>query len=284
MFAHLKPCISMVRDRLDTRALRFSFTKKLEENDFHCPYCKKYLKDVKKVNETYLRHADQLCTEEGKKRKREEEEQDAFENERMESFDPVLQADIQEPNHSGLREEANYGNEGSESEEEERDDPEEGPWEGWLLDASKEVHVNGDKRQTAAQLRSYLKHTIGSISVGDIARQMIEAQMPEKTADGMLSLIRQVLPATKQKYVPQSMHNIKRALKARHIDSTAIHICSTCWNYAWKPCLKSEWPIHVEQCICKACTCPACGKGKRFDCKSPQKVEPKAVRSSETWI
>ena len=79
-----------MRDRVALGALRENFIRRLEENDDHCPYCKKFLANVKKKNETFLRHAEQHCTSEWRKRRREHMEAE----ERRADFQPAIEFDI----------------------------------------------------------------------------------------------------------------------------------------------------------------------------------------------
>lgn len=284
-----------MRDRVALGALRENFIRRLEANDDHCPYCKKYLANVKKKNETFLRHAEQHCTSEWRKRRREHMEAE----EKRADFQPAIEFDIELEDEEANALSDAESNESSKSsdisedgEDEEQQQVEQGlnenhdldAWEADFLNASKEIHMSGKRRQTAASFRNYLKEKIGSITVAHVAHEMIDMQLTEEQTNRVLRLCRCLLPEKRAKHLPQSVHNIKRALKMRQIDAIEIHMCGGCWNHAWRPCLRADWPVHPDTCSCSACTCPSCATRKRFKKKNSKQVEPQAVRHDPYFL
>lgn len=190
-----------MRDRVALGALRENFIRRLEANDDHCPYCKKYLANVKKKNETFLRHAQQHCTSEWRKRRREHMEAE----EKRADFQPAIEFDIELEDEEANALSDAESNEASESsdisedgEDEEQQQVEQGlnenhdldAWEADFLNASKEIHMSGKRRQTAASFRNSLKEKIGSITVAHVAHEMIDMQLIEEQTNRVLRLCR----------------------------------------------------------------------------------------------
>jgi hypothetical protein len=251
-----------MRDRISVGALRQRFLSHLEENEWKCPNCNKNLQSM--CDRTRMNHAYKKCVPSNDENQENEENGESDEPE----FGAVLDnnvnvttaPDISNPSDVDDGEDVEGG--GQHDEEEDLD-----VWEGSFLDASKEVQIGGQKRQTAAQVRENLKVEIQGQSVGSILHRISSINTNIKVKDEILDVIKAVVPPSKRKLIPNSWHILRRAMKVKDLSAVEIQICPSCWGHAWKPCKKEDWPRHSQECDCAECTCPQCGEGKRFVCQ-----------------
>ena len=261
-----------MRDRVSVAALRQRFLLQLDRNEWKCPNCSKNLQSM--CDRTRMNHAYKKCISSNLEN---QENQDGANDEP--EFEAIINNDVTvsiAPEFADDHDEQHVGSEDPDAESDDEqdvgsqdldagsDDDVFDIWEGNFLDASKEVQVGGQNRQTAAQVRENLKVEIQGGTVGEILHKVSSFQANVATKDGILKLLQQVLPQNKKRLIPNSWHILRRAMKVKDLSAVEIHTCPACWGHAWKPCKKEDWPRHSLECECAECTCPQCGEGKRF--------------------
>ena len=268
------------RSKFRTAGLRARLTEELVEGQ--CPYCKADLRG--KTSKTLLIHADKKCV------KGEEEEFEGGVVQDIQLFIPPGELEVLREEQDTASQDRNNDDDGDNDDETEgeRDlvdnadvlEQQEDEYPGRqhdFEDTAKDLHVNGSLRQTAAQIRQILSEDLGEVSIADIIHEITSLHASEVVKNKVLSLIRLTHSQSKRKRVPNSVHIMRRAIRTRHISAVEIHICDKCWSYAWKPCLREQWPDHAPECTCEGCTCPGCKKGKRFETVGRRKIKPKQV-------
>jgi hypothetical protein len=136
------------------------------------------------------------------------------------------------------------------------------------------------ERQTAFQVRAHLNKEISNsgTSVGRILFKILEKENTVSNYADKLELARE---CTSCPDLPNSWHTLSKAIRMRCVDEVDYHICDVCWDHAWMPTRKENWPDCSEECRCKECICPKCYEGdgtisRRFE-KTCTGLVPKQV-------
>jgi hypothetical protein len=263
--------------------LKMSFKRVLERNNGFCPHCDKSIpEDCDR--KTLVKHADGACCS------------DARNDELLDDIEVATRRTIESVNDDNINEVESVEDDmeqgdvmpGSDRSSELWEENE-ASWEQDFRDIEAPIQRNGS-RQTGAQVRDNFGKNIGARgeTLAKSIYHLLEKDRPAHVIEDMLSFGQRT--CSKPSLIPNSFHVIRRALEMRSLASVDIHICSSCYQFAWKPQPKKAWPLCPEDCECSGCTCPVCLQNgikdsKRFKTDISGYLEPRMVRAhmQELW-